>query len=288
VTLTVDRVVLRAASAKASRPWLLDLTPGTHALRLAAVDAAVEFARLVAGLERPKAGRVLVAGQDPHGTPALRARIGTQFGRDFTGQGQVVARDFWDTVRELRKRHGAVPAEPLGLLDTARLALPIGQLSLQERRDFELELALDIDNAHAIWLSQPPRPSLQSARDAVLGRLRQRAAGGAIVVVTVATEGEAALWGDECHPRPQSPSAEQGHTILLVVERPREIAAELQRSPVVLGTELDAARPNVLLVHGTDDLGLRRACSLAVVARRCELFEMVGLPHRPTPIGVVP
>lgn len=286
MSLTLDRVVLRAPGARASRHFTLDLAVGTHALHIAGADARVELARLVSGLERPKQGRVLVLGQEPYGTPALRARIGCQFGRDFAGRSSLLVRDFWDTVRQLRKRHGAVSAEPLGLLDAERLASPLDRLSPTELRDLELELSLDIENAHVVWLSQPPQEGPQSAYDAVLGRLRKRAADGAVVVVTVATEREAVLWGDERHPRLEPRSEAEGCTILLVVERPREIAAELQRDVVVLGTELDVRRQNALLVHGVDDLALRRACSAAVVARRCELFEMVSLPRRVAAGGV--
>jgi len=176
-----------------------------------------------------------------------------------------------------------ITADPIGLVDAGRLALPIDQLTPQERREFELELALSIENPQLIWLSQPPRLATPAAQDEVLGRLRKRAADGAIVVVGVSTEREAGLWGDLRHPTRTAPARESERTIQLVVERPREVAAELQRDAAVLGTELDPARPNVLLVHGSDDLALRRACGLAVVSRRCELFEMVSVPGRTKP-----
>jgi len=286
VTLALDGVVLRAG-AKSARPWRLDLGPGTHAVRVASTEAAIELTKIVCGVERPKRGRVLAFGQEPFETPALRARIGSQFDRDFAGVTHLTATALWASVRELRGRHGGVTAEPLGLLAAERLTVPVGQLSLAERRAFELELALGSENAQVIWLSQPPRPAGQAAQDAVLSRLRQRAESGAVVVVTASTAREAAFWGDEQHPAAEGPALD-GRTIVLVVERPREIAAELQRESVVLATELDADRPNVLLVHGRDDLALRRACGAAVVARRCELFEMVSLPGRTNTAALSP
>jgi hypothetical protein len=279
VTLSIDGVVLRGAGNRPVRPWMLDLAPGTHTVRLASAEAAVELTKIVCGVERPKRGRVLAFGREPYETPELRARIGSQFDRDFAGVSHLTVEALWASVRALRKRHGGVSAEPLGLLEAARLEVPVRTLALTERRDFELELALDSENAQVIWLCQPPRPRGQAAQEAVLARLRRRAADGAVVVVTASSEREAAFWGDEQHAAEER-SAAEGYTILLVVERPREIAAALQLEAVVLATELDAERPNVLLVHGSDDLALRRACGTAVVARRCELFEMVSLPRQ--------
>jgi hypothetical protein len=276
VSVVVDRVVLRALGARRLPAWTFDLGAGTHALVLTDTDVARGLSRVVAGVEAPKRGRVLVDGEEPYRAPALRARLGIHYGRDFTALGRASALDFSERVRELRGRHGVVTADPLGLVDPARLALPLAQLTSQERSDFELELALGVEKAPLVWLSRPPWP----ARGQVLERLRERASDGAAVVVVVGADREASLWGDQRHPPGQPDSEDRGRTIQLVVERPREVAAELQREAAVLGTELDPERPNVLLVFGTDELALRRACGTAVVARRCELSEMVSLPGR--------
>ena len=276
MSVLVDHVVLRAVSARKLPAWTLDLGAGTHALVLTDTDVALGLSRVVAGVEAPRRGRVLVDNDEPYRTPALRARLGIHYGRDFATLGRCSAHDFSERVRELRARHGVVTAEPLGLVDPARLALPLAQLTSQERSDFELELALSIEKAPLVWLSRPPWP----APAEVLERLRQRAADGAAVVVVVSTDREASVWGDQRHPPGQPDQGDRLRTIQIVVERPREVAAELQREAAVLGTELDPQRPNVLLVFGTDDLALRHACGTAVVARRCELSEMVSLPGR--------
>ena len=280
MSVLVDHVVLRAASARKLPPWTLDLGAGTHALVLTDTDVALGLSRVVAGVEGPKRGRVLVDSDEPYRTPALRARLGIHYGRDFAGLGRCSAHDFSARVRELRARHGVVTAEPLGLVDPARLALPLAQLTAQERSDFELELALSVEKAPLVWLSRPPWPARDTARAEVLERLRRRAADGAAVVVVVSTDREASVWGDQRHPPGQPDPGDRLRTIQVVVDRPREVAAELQRDAAVLGTELDPERPNVLLVFGTDELALRHACGTAVVARQCELSEMVSLPGR--------
>jgi len=277
VNLLLDGVVLHALGARAMPPLTFDLGPGTHALCLESGEAAAELARVACGLARAKRGRVLLGGDDPLGRPALRARIGSTHGGDFSALGGKPARTWFERAHALRASHGGTQGELLGLLSPERLELPWHELSLAERRAFELELALSLENPHAVWLSQAPRLAPE-ALDRVLLRLRQRAADGAVVVVTVSAEREAALFGDNVHlPRLVRRDA-PGVTVQLVVERPREVAAELQGDAAVLSTQLDPSRPTVLLVRGTDQLALCRACSRAALARRCELSEMVLLP----------
>lgn len=273
MTVLVDRIVL-ATSGKTEAPRTLDLAPGTHGVCLPPA-AAAPLARVMAGLERAKRGRVTIGGEDPFGKPALRARLGCTVGRSFSPYGRETAQAFWDRVRVLRAQHGGVTVEPVGLLPPERLAVPLDQLSLQEIADFELELALCIESPPLVWLHEPPRLGAQVSL--VLERLRQRALGGAVVVVTASTAREASVWADRVHrlapTRPEAPAI----TLQLVVERPREIAAELQSEAAVTRTTLDPTRPKLVLVSGSDELELQKACARAVVARRCELWEMVSL-----------
>jgi ABC-type transport system involved in cytochrome c biogenesis ATPase subunit len=241
--------------------------------------AAMELARIVAGIERPKRGRVLLLGESPHRTPELRARMGVTFGASFEGAERGSVRVAWERARAARLAHGAVMSEPMGLLSLERFDVPLEQLSASELTHFELDLALCLEKPHLLWLFESPHLRDQATFDRVLDRLRQRADEGAIVVSTVRTRREAQVWGDELHShRAGAPESAAVTNLQLIVERPREIAAELQADPAVHTTSLDPTRPTLLFVSGTDDGALRRACVRAVVARRCELSEMVSVP----------
>ena len=283
MNLLVDGVVLREARARELGRWTLDLGPGSHALTLEDRAAAMELARIVGGVERPKRGRVLLLGDSPYRAPALRARSGVTFGADFEGAERSSARQAWERARAARRMHGAETTEPMGLLPLGRFDAPLGQLSALERSHLELDLALGLEKPHVVWLCEIPRFQEAAMLDRVLDRLRQRAQEGAIVVATVRTRREARIWGDELHsPRSLARDSTASTNLQLIVERPREIAAELQADPAVLSTTLDPTRPRLLFVSGADDRALRRACVRAVVARRCELSEMVSVPPRST------
>lgn len=283
MNLLLDGVVLRAPGALGR--VTLDLGPGSHALVVEERTQALELGRLVSGFERPKRGRVLLAGAAPYGSPALRARIGATFGADFAGALDLSVKHAWERVRALRHAHGAAMSEPLGVLAEARLDAPLGELSPAELAQFELELALGVDKPELVWLCEVP-PLGEAGTERVLARLRQRADEGAIVVSTVRTAREARLLGDEQHLRaPRASRPEETTHLQLVVERPREIAVELQADPAIHSTSLDPARPNLLFVSGTDDVAVRRACARAVVARQCELTEMVSVPPRVAAAG---
>lgn len=281
MNLLLDAVMLRASGGRTPSRWTLDLGPGSHALTLGDRAAAVELARIVGGVERPKRGRVLLLGESPHRTPQLRARMGVTLGADFEGAARSSVRAAWERARAARLAHGAAMSEPMGLVSLARFDAPLEQLSASELAHFELDLALCLEKPHLLWLFETPNFQDQATFDRVLDRLRQRAHEGAIVVSTVRTGREARIWGDELHNHRAGARESTAVTNLqLVVERPREIAAELQADPAVHTTSLDPTRPTLLFVSGTDDAALRRACVRAVVARRSELSEMVSVPPR--------
>lgn len=277
MSLVLDRLRLRAPAARAAPPSQLEFTPGTHALSVADPEVGRELARIVCGLEEPKRGRVLVEGREPLRTPALRARLGATFRMDFVPARQLSARQFWERARALRQERSSRSSSPLGLLPADRFETAVGLLSDLELRLLELELALGLERPEVVWLHQAPELERPDAFELVLGRLRQCADQGAVVVVTVRTRREAEIWGDQQHAW-ERPAAGAALTVQLVVERPREVAAELQADAAVVRTALDPERPGLLLVTGTDDLAVRKACARAVVARRCELREMVSLP----------
>lgn len=278
MSLTLDRIVFRTPTAKTAGAGTFEFVSGTHGLCVPNREAGVELARLAVGLERPKRGRVLIDGEDPHGAPGLRARIGSCFGANFAAESALSVREFWQRVQARRSAHGSASNEPMGLLTDGRFDQPLARLGVAELHALELELALCLQRPRLIWLAEPPRLENPAAFDRVVACLHQRASDGALVVMTTTTRREAELWGDEQHVWAFASAPRSLVTVQLVVERPREIAAELQADAAVLRTALDPSRPNWLLVSGHDDRGVRAACTRAVIARRCEFWEMVKVP----------
>lgn len=137
--------------------------------------------RLLAGLGRPDAGRVLWNGADAHADPAAHAsRVGWLGHLDAVKPGLTTAENLRFAARD-----GGSVADALAALGLGRLAfLPARMLSAGQRRRLALaRLAL---SRAPLWLLDEPTLGLDAASVERLGALlaAHRARGGVVVAAT--------------------------------------------------------------------------------------------------------
>jgi ABC-2 type transport system ATP-binding protein len=262
----------------------LDWDAGMHAVVGGPPDGAPELLAMLAGLDRPRAGRVRVLDGDPRdahvrraialvpATPALPERM---------------------TVREALElaaaiRGGATPAPATERLATLGVEALAGRrvlgLSLEEARAVALTEALTAPGVRVI-LVEEPRVAIDP-RSAVLlpERLRARAAAGCVVVMTTASMRDAATLGDDhlflTATRPPAMAR-----VRIVTREPAALVSAIAREPAVQGvSRQDAPRsgteaapvgaPGVVVARGPDASALALAVGRAVVASGVDVVEM--------------
>gem|GEM_PF-3226568 len=275
----------------------LDLTLEAG-LRVLAAAPGPLFSLLLpclAGLTRPRRGRVLWGYEDPYGVPELRARIGSLFVDEHELPWSTNVRSYVKRVNEFRQRaaaslHNASPASIVAspasivaspasiVLDELLLETPCARLSAFERRRIALHLALTTPDARYLLLHEPLSALENDEEPALLGALSAHAAAGALVVVTTHEPRSARrLSADVHHLGALTSNPRSERTLLLSLDRPRDVAAALARSSLVQGTQLDPNRPRELRVTGVDDDALLAVVTRAVVESQSQLTEMTEL-----------
>ena len=268
----------------------LDLTLEAG-LRVLAAAPGPLFSLLLpclAGLTRPRRGRVLWGYEDPYGVPELRARIGSLFVDEHELPWSTNVRSYVKRVNEFRQRaaaspHNASPASIVAspasiVLDELLLETPCARLSAFERRRIALHLALTTPDARYLLLHEPLSALENDEEPALLGALSAHAAAGALVVVTTHEPRSARrLSADVRHLGALTSNPRSERILLLSLDRPRDVAAALARSSLVQGTQLDPNRPRELRVTGVDDDALLAVVTRAVVESQSQLTEMTEL-----------
>jgi ABC-2 type transport system ATP-binding protein len=158
----------------------LALGPGLHAIVGTEEDGLLAVAPLVAGILRPRRGKVRVAKLDPYGDPQLRARIGATFSTPSLPARHLV-------VELLAARRGSIPEgdprhELFGAIDVERTA---------DDRVLELLIALTTPDAVALALTEPFAVAPFTAHGALARSLALFEESGATVLVLTRSSADA-------------------------------------------------------------------------------------------------
>lgn len=177
-------------------PLGFSLDVGLHAIVGLPEDGIRAIAPLGGGLVRPRSGQVFVDRRDPHGDPALRARIGVLAWEPMLPEALKVEQLFQACEPSRQSEAGEV-LERLGLgaLSERRLAT----LSTDEARAVELALALTTPEPLALFLTEPFANTAGASRAAVLEMLSDISLAPACVVVATASVADAVDLGGYVH-----------------------------------------------------------------------------------------
>lgn len=262
----------------------LDWDAGMHAVVGGPPDGAPELLAMLAGLDRPRAGRVRVLDGDPRDARVRRAIALVPSAPSLPER--MTVRETLDFAAAVRGDTAATPAaERLAVLGVESLASrrALG-LSLEEARAVALAEALTSPSVRVL-LVEEPRVAMDP-RAAVLlpERLRARAAAGCAVVLATASMRDAATLGDDhlflTAVRPPAMAR-----LRVVTREPAALLAAIAREPAVEGvsrqeaprTGAGAAAANglgVVVARGPDASALARAVGRAVVASGADVIEM--------------
>jgi predicted ABC-type transport system involved in lysophospholipase L1 biosynthesis ATPase subunit len=263
-------------------------------------SALSRLVELSAGVERPRQGRVLLDGADPHGNPALRKGIAALVGTERLPLARTVlaATERVLTARGDERRAAAV-------LDDAGLGAWSGRrpgdLDATETRAVALALALAHRRARLLALTDPFRVGSGIAADFVRDALRRHAGGPAIVLVTLTDpEPLRAFSAQRLELRGGLlGSARPGLGLFLGsvalqtrTADPQRLVKALADVPEATGVRWDErAAPGVVVVFGSDLEALGTALSHAATSAGIAIEAIVPatLPvPRPTPFSAPP
>lgn len=275
--ISLDGVAARrGALARASLS--LDWDAGVHAVVGGPADGAPDLLAMVAGLERPRTGRVRVLDGDPRDASVRRAIAMVPAAPALPER--MTVRETLELAAAVRGDGTPGPAaDRLAVLGVGSLAdRRVLGLSLEEARAVALAEALTAPSVRVV-LVEEPRVAIDP-RAAVLlpERLRARAAAGCAVVVATASMRDAAALGDDhlflTAARPPAMAR-----IRIVTREPAALVAAIAREAAVEGvSRQDAPRPNglaVVVARGPDASALARAVGRAVVASGADVVEMM-------------
>lgn len=262
----------------------LDWDAGMHAVVGGPSDGAPELLAMVAGLDRPRSGRLEVLGGDPRGANVRRAIALVPLAPALPGR--MTVRETLDFAAAVRgEGAAAAPAERLAVLGVESLAgRRVLGLSLEEARAVALAEALTAPSVRVI-LVEEPRVAMDP-RAAVLlpERLRARAAAGCAVVLATASMRDGATLGDDhlflTAARPPAMAR-----LRIVTREPAALVAAIAREPAVEGVSrqdpprsgangASANGAGVVVARGPDASALARAVGRAVVASGVDVIEM--------------
>jgi len=281
--ISLDGVAARrGALVRAS--LALDWDAGVHAVVGGPSDGAPELLAMVAGLDRPRAGRVRVLDGDPRDARVRRAIALVPAAPALPER--MTVREALELAAVIRGDGAPVPAaERLATLGVESLVdRRVLGLSLEEARAVALVEALTSTGVRVI-LVEEPRVAVDP-RAAVLlpERLRARATAGCAVVVATVSMRDAATLGDDhlflTAMRPPTVAR-----LRIVTREPAALLAAIARETGVEGvSRQDAPRSgpgaappgalSVVVARGPDASALARAVGRAVVASGADVVEM--------------
>ena len=273
------RVVIDQAVSPAPRgglPVTVALPPGLHAILGTPADGTTAVAELVGGLVRPRSGRVLVEGKEPHREPSLRARIGVTLADPrLPDVGQVER-----LLQVCAETRGGDPRAMLDRLGLGALATRrIKSLLPDEARAIELAIALATPNPLLLALTEPFANVAGADRSVVLEAIKHAAMAGAAVLAMTASVADAAELGGLVHlfeggritrtldpvTIAELPGSEAA--LCVTTSDPRALASALARHEAVSSVQWDAARNASSVTVRGSDLD-RVGFAIAVAARR--------------------
>lgn len=249
-----------------------------------------ELGELLVGWCAPRRGRVRVNGQAPQDHPALRRRIASVLG----AEPGLVGRTVGEHLDRLSAALGRDVRGEQAWLDGWR-ERPSASLSGSERRVLAACIALSAPAPVLAVLHEPTKLGPDLPEHVVLKRIRSWQAEGVPVVCTttdprIAGRLSSRVWSLAIAPRPDVPPAEY----LVRSSAPRSLAARLAEDPSVTALRYEDTLPRDLWVRGSEGPALAEAIQRAIVAEKCELYEMTRLQrhvhepsttHEPTRAG---
>jgi glycerol transport system ATP-binding protein len=147
-------------------------------------SALSRLIELLAGVERPRQGRVLLDGADPHGSPAVRKGIAALLGTERLPLARTIlaaVERVLATRRDERQAAAVLDEAGLGAWSRRRPA----DLDATEVRAVALALALSHRRARLLALADPFRVGSGVGADFVRDALRRHSGSGAVVLVTL-------------------------------------------------------------------------------------------------------
>lgn len=264
----------------------LSLGAGVHAVLGTPADGTTDLVAIAAGIVRPRRGRVLVAGHEPHRSPDIRRRIAALLARERL----IPAATVQASVARALAIAGAESA-PAGVLEASGLgswaARPLTSLDAAERRSVALAIALARREPLLVALHEPLGVP-GAARRQVKERIARLAERGACVLCTTASARD----GGELSSslllldrgrvvRRAAPSLgvdlAPGTVPDFVVQsdNPRLLTAGLSADPAVTGVEWDQQHsPRAIRVRGTDPAELALAIARAALSQSIQVSSV--------------
>ncbi len=282
MTLLLDRITVGTDGPRGSgRTLTARLENGCSGMTIATEEEACELAEVLAGVRKPRRGRVFLDDRPVLSSPQLRAHIGLLLPKGYEPPMLArTAREHLAAARAKREKAGAPCGDLVGLLTSEELEAPAGRLSFHARRLVALEVALMLRAPSALVLCEPLRDLHPEHAQRVLATIRGFEAERTCTLILAPQRAlierltSHVLFSD-------APTAPKEKALFLRVERPRDVAVQVQAHACVWGTYLDPERPGVLIVSGPDEQQLAEACVEVIVRVRCNLTEMTPLKTRP-------
>jgi ABC-2 type transport system ATP-binding protein len=273
----------------------LSLGPGHHVLLGGPADGASVLVDLVAGLRRPRRGRLHLDGAEPWQSPALRRRLGVLLQVEPAPAATTVA-TFTEEALLLRGDHRP-PSAALARLDIESWAdRRMTSLTPGELRAVHLALALSLPDPAALILHEPLTDLAGASRESVILRLRETAGQGACVLSVTASVRDAVALSDSVWTLERgrvtrgaglppalglAPGAPA--TLSVRVSDPRALVARLASSTEVEGLAWEGSATEVR-VRSSD----AERASLAVLgAARAAEITILSLTVTPPPLEAV-
>jgi ABC-2 type transport system ATP-binding protein len=267
------------ALSRISRTW----GPGLHALVGAAADGGPLLLALIAGVIRPRAGRVRVLDHSP-----IDATVRQQVAfvpLDPALPDALRVAEVLEIAAEIRGEAPREAAQRLGALGLESLAARLVRtLSREEARAVAMAEAVTSARVRVLLIEEPFLSIDPRTASHVPDVLRARSLAGWTVVIATASVRDAAEVADRCvffrrgamvgetsSPDLLSGFSTHGARLRIITSDPRALAAALAREERV---EAVARRDQSVTVRGQDPLELARATARAVVASGVLLTEM--------------
>lgn len=221
-------VSFRAGSAPWLYPMSLSLQPGINVLLGATAAGKTTLMRLMAGLERPTSGQVLVDGKDVTGVPVQRRNLAMVYQQFINYPSLSVFENIASPLRLARQPEAKVRERVQMIAETLRLTPFLqrrpAELSGGQQQRTALARALAKD-AGLVLLDEPLVNLDYKLREDLRNELRTLFARGRVTVVYATTEPQEALQlGDETIVLDEGRLVQQGKT-LEIFRRPATLAA---------------------------------------------------------------
>jgi len=235
-----------------------------------------ELCALVAGVNAPRRGNLLVQGHRPYDHPPTRRRIASV----LASEPRLVGPTVKDHVERVGSLLGVDVTDLDAPLDTWR-ERRAEHLDGTERRRLAAAIAFAQPAPLVAVLHEPTRigPPLDEPR--VLARIQSWREAGCVVICgttdpRVAARLSTQAWSLSRIERAEAPRPEY----LVRSGGARGLAARLVDHPAVSGLRYDEQLPRDLWVRGSDAEELADAIQAAVLAEGCELHELTQLQRQ--------